>query len=96
MEQVVERGTATRAKIPGFTVAGKTGTADKLVNGRYSNTLQNVSIVGFVPSRDPALAVIVMIDYAARRRRHRRRGRGADLPADRGRRPAPPGRRARP
>ena len=62
MEAVVERGTATRAKIAGFTVAGKTGTADKLVNGRYSNTLQNVSMVGFVPSRHPALAVIVMID----------------------------------
>lgn len=62
MEAVVERGTATRAKIEGFTVAGKTGTADKLVNGRYSNTQQNVSFVGFVPSRDPVLAVIVMID----------------------------------
>jgi membrane peptidoglycan carboxypeptidase len=62
MEQVAQRGTATRTKIPGFTVAAKTGTADKLVNGRYSNTLQNVSIVGFVPSRAPALAVIVMID----------------------------------
>lgn len=62
MEAVVERGTATRAKIAGFTVAGKTGTADKLVNGRYSNTQQNVSFVGFVPSRNPALAIIVMID----------------------------------
>jgi cell division protein FtsI (penicillin-binding protein 3) len=62
MEQVVERGTATRAKIPGYTVAGKTGTADKLINGRYSNSQQNVSFVGFVPSRNPALAIIVMID----------------------------------
>jgi cell division protein FtsI (penicillin-binding protein 3) len=62
MEAVVERGTGTRAKIAGFTVAGKTGTADKLVNGRYSNTQQNVSFVGFVPSRSPALAIIVMID----------------------------------
>ncbi|MCC7126342.1 MAG: transpeptidase family protein [Acidobacteria bacterium] len=62
MEAVVERGTATRAKIPGYTVAGKTGTADKLVNGRYSGTQQNVSFVGFVPSRNPALAMIVMVD----------------------------------
>ncbi len=38
MEQVVERGTATRAKVPGFTVAGKTGTAAKLIGGRYSTT----------------------------------------------------------
>lgn len=62
MEAVVERGTATRAKVPGYSVAGKTGTADKLVNGRYSATQQNVSFVGFVPSRNPALAIIVMVD----------------------------------
>jgi cell division protein FtsI (penicillin-binding protein 3) len=62
MEQVVERGTATRAKVAGYTIAGKTGTADKLVNRRYSNTQQNVSFVGFVPSRTPRLAVIVMVD----------------------------------
>ncbi len=62
MEAVVEDGTAKRAKIPGYTVAGKTGTADKLVNRRYSATQQNVSFVGFVPSRNPALAMIVMVD----------------------------------
>ncbi|MEZ5286047.1 MAG: penicillin-binding protein [Vicinamibacterales bacterium] len=62
MEQVVLRGTARRAQIPGYSVAGKTGTADKLVNGRYSATQQNVSFVGFVPARDPVLAVIVMVD----------------------------------
>jgi cell division protein FtsI (penicillin-binding protein 3) len=64
MEAVVqsEIGTARSAQIPGFTVAGKTGTADKLVNGRYSQSQQNVSFVGFVPSRDPALTMIVMID----------------------------------
>ena len=62
MEAVVERGTATAAQIEGFTVAGKTGTAAKLVNGRYSNSDYNVSFVGFVPSRRPALSIIVMID----------------------------------
>jgi cell division protein FtsI (penicillin-binding protein 3) len=64
MEAVVESkiGTATAARIPGFTVAGKTGTADKLINGRYSQTDQNVSFVGFVPSRDPAFTMMVMID----------------------------------
>lgn len=62
MEQVVDRGTATRAKLAGFTVAGKTGTADKLVNGRYSATQQNVSFVGFAPSRNPQIAIIVMVD----------------------------------
>jgi cell division protein FtsI (penicillin-binding protein 3) len=62
MERVVEDGTAKAAAIPGYTVAGKTGTAEKLVNGRYSPTENNVSFVGFVPSRKPALAIIVMID----------------------------------
>ncbi len=62
LEAVVENGTGQGAKIAGFSVAGKTGTADKLINGRYSNTHQNVSFLGFVPSRHPALTVIVMID----------------------------------
>ena len=62
MEAVVERGTAKAAHIEGFTVAGKTGTAAKLVNGRYSDSDYNVSFVGFVPSRKPMLSIIVMID----------------------------------
>jgi len=64
MEAVVQSaiGTASKAQVKGFTVAGKTGTADKLVNGRYSQSRQNVSFVGFVPSRDPAFTLIVMID----------------------------------
>jgi cell division protein FtsI (penicillin-binding protein 3) len=64
LEAVVQdkKGTANRAQVPGFTVAGKTGTADKLVNGRYSNSQQNVSFVGFAPSRTPVLTAIVMID----------------------------------
>jgi cell division protein FtsI/penicillin-binding protein 2 len=64
MEGVVanRRGTATRAQIPGYTIAGKTGTAAKLVNGRYSTTDYNASFVGFVPSRNPAVAIIVVTD----------------------------------
>ncbi len=62
MEGVVVEGTATLAAIPGYTVAGKTGTAEKLVDHRYSSTENNVSFVGFVPSQNPALAIIVMID----------------------------------
>jgi cell division protein FtsI (penicillin-binding protein 3) len=62
MEAVVERGTARTAQIPGYTVAGKTGTAAKLVNQRYSKSDYNASFIGFVPSRQPALAVIVVID----------------------------------
>jgi cell division protein FtsI (penicillin-binding protein 3) len=61
MEQVVERGTGTPAQVPGYTIAGKTGTANKLANGRYSSDTY-ASFVGFVPSRDPAVTIIVMVD----------------------------------
>jgi cell division protein FtsI (penicillin-binding protein 3) len=64
MEGVVqdEHGTAQLAKIDGYTVAGKTGTASKLINGRYSAFENNVSFAGFVPSRDPAVTIVVVID----------------------------------
>ncbi|HKT78718.1 MAG TPA: penicillin-binding protein [Vicinamibacterales bacterium] len=62
MEGVVDHGTATKAQIPGFTIAGKTGTAARLVNGHYSKTDYNASFVGFVPSTKPELAIIVVID----------------------------------
>ncbi len=62
MEAVVVEGTAKRAALAKYSVAGKTGTADKLVNGRYSPSQQNVSFVGFVPSRNPVMTVIVMVD----------------------------------
>jgi cell division protein FtsI (penicillin-binding protein 3) len=62
MEGVVERGTAKLAQVPGYTVAGKTGTASKLVGGRYSTSENNVSFVGFLPSRNPVAALIVVID----------------------------------
>ena len=63
-ETVVERGTAKRAQIEGFTIAGKTGTAQKLENGHYSKSDHFGSFVGFVPSRNPAIAMIVVIDSA--------------------------------
>lgn len=62
MEGVVDRGTATRAHLDGYTVAGKTGTAAKLINGHYSKSNYNASFVGFVPSREPAVTILVVID----------------------------------
>jgi cell division protein FtsI (penicillin-binding protein 3) len=62
MEQVVERGTAKAAQIDGFTIAGKTGTAAKLVNGHYQTSDYNASFVGFIPSRKPRLTILVVID----------------------------------
>ncbi len=64
MEGVVsaEKGTAHAAQIPGFTIAGKTGTAAKLIGGHYSKSEYNASFVGFIPSRNPAVAIVVVID----------------------------------
>ena len=62
MEAVVERGTGRSAQIDGYTIAGKTGTAQKVENGRYSNTDYNVSFVGFLPSRKPVFAIVVVVD----------------------------------
>jgi cell division protein FtsI (penicillin-binding protein 3) len=64
MESVVSEGTAKRARMDGYTLAGKTGTAQKLVNGSYSHVDHNASFVGFLPSRDPEFAVVVVIDSA--------------------------------
>ena len=62
MEQVVDHGTGTAVKMPGYTVAGKTGTASMIVGGRYSETDYHASFVGFLPSRQPALTIIVVVD----------------------------------
>jgi cell division protein FtsI (penicillin-binding protein 3) len=62
MEGVVNRGTATFAQIPGYSVAGKTGTAAKVVNHRYSKTEYNATFVGFVPSRKPVYTIVVVTD----------------------------------
>lgn len=64
LEGVVTNGTATKAGIPGFRVAGKTGTAQKIDprTGTYSNTQFVGSFVGFVPADQPRLAMIVVID----------------------------------
>jgi membrane peptidoglycan carboxypeptidase len=62
MEQVVERGTATMVKMPGYNIAGKTGTAARLVAGRYSKSDYNASFIGFVPSRKPVFTIVVVLD----------------------------------
>ena len=58
---VVVEGTGTEAAIPGYTVAGKTGTAQKAENGRYVRKYV-ASFVGLVPARKPRLAILVMVD----------------------------------
>jgi membrane peptidoglycan carboxypeptidase len=62
MEAVVTDGTGDEAQVPGYTVAGKTGTASKIVDGKYSRSDYNVSFAGFVPSRNPRFALVVVVD----------------------------------
>jgi cell division protein FtsI (penicillin-binding protein 3) len=63
MEAVVDHGTAkATAQIDGYTVAGKTGTASKAEGSHYSKSDYNASFVGFVPSRKPAVVIVVVID----------------------------------
>jgi cell division protein FtsI (penicillin-binding protein 3)/stage V sporulation protein D (sporulation-specific penicillin-binding protein) len=60
---VVLEGTGTEAAIPGYTVAGKTGTAAKIEpNGRYSTSRYVASFVGLVPATKPKLVIMVMVD----------------------------------
>jgi len=64
LEGVVEGGTGTKANVEGFTVAGKTGTAQKVDSntGRYSARGRMSSFIGFVPADDPRLVILVVID----------------------------------
>lgn len=57
-----EGGTAKLANVPGFAVAGKTGTAQKVINGRYSDTKYITSFVGYLPAEDPRLVCLIIFD----------------------------------
>ena len=68
MEAVVEEGTAKAARIKGYTLAAKTGTARKLnANGGGYLMEYMASTAGFFPSRNPAVAMIVVIDAPKRK-----------------------------
>ena len=64
LSYVVADGTGTKAQIPGYKVAGKTGTAQKaLANGLgYSKVNYVASFIGMVPAGDPQLVVAVVVD----------------------------------
>lgn len=61
MESVVSDGGGENAKIPGYKVGGKTGTAYKVVNGAYTNDTYS-SFAGMVPMDDPKLAILLIVD----------------------------------
>ena len=63
LESVVgPEGTASKAQVPGYRVGGKTGTAQKLINGRYSNNRNVGSFVGIAPMSNPRFIIAVMLD----------------------------------
>ncbi len=61
-EGVVLRGTGRRAALEGYRAAGKTGTAQKIVDGRYSSNKYVASFIGFAPLPHPRLTILVQID----------------------------------
>jgi cell division protein FtsI (penicillin-binding protein 3) len=65
LEAVVSpEGTASQAQVAGYRVGGKTGTAQKIVNGRYSHTNYIGSFVGIAPMSNPRFVIAVMVDDA--------------------------------
>jgi cell division protein FtsI/penicillin-binding protein 2 len=55
-------GTASEVSVPGYTLAGKTGTAQVAVDGGYSKTRYVASFVGFAPAQDPRLLVTIVVN----------------------------------
>jgi cell division protein FtsI (penicillin-binding protein 3) len=62
LEGVVERGTAKNIKNDYYKIAGKTGTAQKLINGRYQKQRYYASFAGYFPAEEPLYSCIVVID----------------------------------
>ena len=56
------KGTAPKAQVPGFAVAGKTGTSRKVTSGTYDDTRHVALFAGIAPSRDPQVVVVVIIN----------------------------------
>ncbi|TNJ66337.1 stage V sporulation protein D [Paenibacillus hemerocallicola] len=65
LESVVAKGTGRPAFIDGYRVGGKTGTAQKVIGGRYSPDEHIVSFIGFAPADDPKIVVYVAVDDPA-------------------------------
>ena len=64
------QGTARRAAIRGYSVAGKTGTAQKALHGRYQDGLYRASFCGIVPASDPRLTILVTLDFDQKTKFH--------------------------
>ena len=62
LESVVANGTGNKAYIEGYRVGGKTGTAQKFIDGAYSKSKYVASFIGFAPADDPEIVCLVVID----------------------------------
>ncbi len=62
MVNAVEKGESKWTKLPGYRVAGKTGTAQIPVAGHYDPTQTNASFVGFFPAEDPKVTMLVIVN----------------------------------
>ena len=58
----VEKGTARKADVPGYYIGGKTGTADKVIGGRYSKTKVLTSFTAILPADKPRYLLLIMLD----------------------------------
>jgi cell division protein FtsI (penicillin-binding protein 3) len=58
----VEKGTAAKADVPGYYIGGKTGTADKVVFGRYSKTKVLTDFMAVLPADNPKYLLLIMLD----------------------------------
>jgi cell division protein FtsI (penicillin-binding protein 3) len=58
----VEKGTARKADVPGYYIGGKTGTADKVVNGRYSKSKVLTDFMAIMPADHPRYLLLIMLD----------------------------------
>lgn len=62
LRSVCVEGTGKNADIPGYNVAGKTGTSQRIVNGKYSDDTYVTSFSGFFPAENPRIVITVVID----------------------------------
>jgi cell division protein FtsI (penicillin-binding protein 3) len=58
----VEKGTAEKADVPGYYIGGKTGTADKVINGRYSKDKVLTDFMAVLPADQPRYLLLIMLD----------------------------------
>jgi len=62
LERVVDEGTGDGARVPGYRVAGKTGTAQRAVGGRFDDTHHTSWFAGFLPAESPRVVIVVAVE----------------------------------